>query len=267
MLKKLIDKLVTTNNKEVDTTFDNSLKKVKQGPIPEHVAIIMDGNGRWAKQRGLPRTAGHQAGVDSLKEVIECAAKIGIDHITAYTFSTENWKRPQREVDFLMNLFQQIFEKELEKFNQQGVKVKVIGYKDRLPNSVRKKAEQVMKRTGDNQKITVNIALDYGGRAEIIEMIKNIAIKVKHDQLKVEEIDEAEVAAQLYTANQPDPALLIRPGGEERISNFLLWQIAYAELYFTQTYWPDFTAETFLEAIADFQNRERRFGGLKEGRC
>nr|WP_282706838.1 isoprenyl transferase [Natroniella acetigena] len=254
-------------NQEVATTSKRNLEEIKQGPIPEHVAIIMDGNGRWAKQRGLPRTAGHQAGVDSLKKIVECAAKIGIGYITAYTFSTENWKRPQSEVDFLMKLFQQVFEKELDRFNQQGVKVKIIGYKDRLPDSVKQVAEQVMKKTENNQKIIINIALDYGGRAEIIEVIKNIASRVKDEQLKIEEIDEAEIAAQLYTADQPDPELLIRPGGEERLSNFLLWQIAYAELYFTQTYWPDFTAETFLQAIADFQNRERRFGGLKEGRC
>nr|WP_282580121.1 isoprenyl transferase [Natroniella sulfidigena] len=257
-------KLVGT--KEV-TTSKQSLAEIKQGPIPEHVAIIMDGNGRWAKQRGLPRTAGHQSGVESLKEIVECSAKIGIDYITAYTFSTENWKRPQKEVNFLMKLFQQVFEKELDRFNQQGVKVNIIGYKDRLPDSVRKMAEEVMEITADNQTITVNIALDYGGRAEIIEMAKGIAAKVKAEQLSLEEIDESQVAAELYTANQPDPALLIRPGGEERISNFLLWQIAYAELYFSQTCWPDFTAETFIEAIAEFQSRERRFGGLKKGRC
>ncbi|TDX51896.1 isoprenyl transferase [Orenia marismortui] len=246
--------------------LEKVILEIKKGQIPDHVAIIMDGNGRWAKKRGLPRTAGHQAGVKTLKEVINLSKQIGVGYITAYAFSTENWKRPKQEVDFLMSLFERVFLDELDNFNKEGVKINIIGYKDRLPKAVREKVKDVMEITKDNKEIVVNIALDYGSRAEIIEMVKEVSDDIINNKLSVNDIDEELISNKLYTTEQPDPDLLIRPGGEKRISNFLLWQIAYAEIYFSDTYWPDFDTEIFLEAIIDYQKRERRFGGLKKSR-
>jgi undecaprenyl diphosphate synthase len=231
--------------------------------IPEHIAIIMDGNGRWAKERGLPRTAGHKTGVDTLREIVNLAQKLGVKYITAYAFSTENWKRPQQEVDFLMGLFEETFAKEMENFDEKNIKVNIIGYKGRLPESVRDKSKKIMEKTKGNDGLTVNIALDYGARSEIIEGIRSLAADVQREDKSPEEIEEEDFTATLYTAGQPDPDLFIRPGGERRISNFLLWQLAYTELFFTDIYWPEFDEVNLRAAIKEYQRRERRFGGLK----
>ncbi|GAB6098864.1 isoprenyl transferase [Halanaerocella petrolearia] len=232
--------------------------------IPQHIAVIMDGNGRWAKSKSYPRSIGHKKGVDTLKKTVEVADEVGVEYITAYAFSTENWKRPQEEVDFLMDLFEDTFQRELDNFKQENIKVNIIGRKDRLPESVLVAAEEIMDITADNDGLTLNIALDYGGQAEIIKGVQDLARSVKAGELQVEEITEERLNNQLYTASQPAPDLLIRPGGEKRISNFLVWQIAYAELYFTDVYWPDFGEQEFITAIKEYQKRERRFGGLQE---
>ncbi|OCL27120.1 di-trans,poly-cis-decaprenylcistransferase [Orenia metallireducens] len=247
-----------------NSTFEDLILEVKKKEIPTHVAFIMDGNGRWAKRRGLPRSAGHQAGVKILKEIVKISKELGIKYITTYAFSTENWKRPEKEVNFLMKLFEKVFLEELEKLNQEGVKVNIIGYKERLPQGVKDKVEQAMERTKNNDTLVLNIALDYGGRSEIIESVRNIGKSLIDSEISLEDIDEKLISQGLYTNQQPDPDLLIRPGGEKRISNFLLWQLAYTELYFTDVYWPDFNKVAFLEVIKDYQQRERRFGGLKK---
>jgi undecaprenyl diphosphate synthase len=247
-----------------NSTVEDLILEVKKKEIPTHVAFIMDGNGRWAKRRGLPRSAGHQAGVKILKEIVKISKELGIKYITTYAFSTENWKRPEKEVNFLMKLFEKVFLEELEKLNQEGVKVNIIGYKERLPQGVKDKVEQAMERTKNNDTLVLNIALDYGGRSEIIESVRNIGKSLIDSEISLEDIDEKLISQGLYTNQQPDPDLLIRPGGEKRISNFLLWQLAYTELYFTDVYWPDFNKVAFLEVIKDYQQRERRFGGLKK---
>ncbi len=230
--------------------------------VPDHVAIIMDGNGRWAEEKGLARSAGHREGVNTLKQIVQAAQQLQVEYLTVYAFSTENWKRPESEVDFLMNLFEETFEREVDSFKEENIKVNVIGYKQRLPESVQEKIDLVREETRNNDGLTVNIALDYGGRMEIVNSVKELAQQIEAGKLKAEQITEAEIEKQLYTAQQPDPDLFIRPGGERRVSNFLLWQLAYAELYFTDVYWPDFTEENFLTALQEYQTRERRFGGL-----
>ena len=232
--------------------------------LPEHVALIMDGNGRWARNQGLDRSAGHRAGVNTLKEIVNLAHQLGINCITAYAFSTENWKRPEKEVNFLMNLIEDTFAREVDNFRDKNIKVNVIGSQERLPESVQEKIATITEKTKHNDGLAVNIALNYGGRLEIIEAVKKISQAVKAGTLEVEQITEAELEDRLYTGGQPDPDLFIRTGGEQRISNFLLWQLAYTELYFTETYWPDFGRENFLQALKDYKNRDRRFGGLQE---
>ncbi|WP_027338726.1 isoprenyl transferase [Halonatronum saccharophilum] len=239
------------------------IDKIKEGPIPRHIAVIMDGNGRWAKTRGLPRTAGHQKGVARLKEFIRVATQLGVEYITTYAFSTENWKRPEKEVDFLMDLFEKVFLEEVEHFNREGVKVNIIGNKNRLPSAVKKRVEEVMDVTKGNSRIVVNVALDYGGRFELVNVVKEIAQKLLDGELDLTDVDEDLIGGSLYTKDQPDPDLLIRPGGEKRISNFLLWQLAYSEVYFSDVYWPNFKKNELLSAVYEFQQRERRFGGLK----
>ena len=236
---------------------------VTQEKLPEHIAIIMDGNGRWAEEKDLARSKGHQNGVKNLKKIVKIANQLGIEHFTAYAFSTENWKRPQREVDFLMDLFERAFAREMDNFKEENIKVNVIGYKDRLPKSVTSKVRQLINKTKDNTGLELNIALDYGGQAEIVESTKKIITDVQAGNLTADELTEEKFSQYLYTAGQKDVDLLIRPGGEKRISNFLLWQIAYAELYFTNTYWPDFNERELKLAIKEYQKRNRRFGGIK----
>ncbi|MGM0470693.1 MAG: isoprenyl transferase [Bacillota bacterium] len=250
------------------TSSNQSVAELRQqvlaAKLPEHIAIIMDGNGRWAKEQGLARREGHREGVKRLKEIVEVSNQLGVDYLTVFAFSTENWNRPQSEINFLMKLFNQVFEHEVKQLDQSDIKVRVLGRDDKLPNSVQKKAAEVVELTATNQGLNLNIALNYGGRAEIVDAAKEVAAKVKQGSLSLEEITEDTFNRKLYTAGIPDPDLLIRPSGEERISNFLLWQLAYAEFYFTEIYWPDFEERDLLAAIAEYQTRERRFGRVKE---
>lgn len=233
--------------------------------IPQHIAIIMDGNGRWAKQKGLPRTAGHIQGVETVKRITEECTRLGVKYLTLYTFSTENWNRPAEEVSALMNLFLKNLEEEI--FQRNNVRFKAIGERGRLPKDVRKKLEEVEHNTSNNDKMTLVVALSYSARWEIAKACRDIYeyMRSPFSQGKDEWcIDEQMVAKFMETAFMPDPDLLIRTGGELRISNFLLWQIAYSELYFCDTFWPDFDEEALHLAIADFQGRERRYGKTSE---
>ena len=231
--------------------------------IPQHVAIIMDGNGRWAQKRGLPRTFGHKVGVEVLRSIQTEASDLGIKYLTAYAFSTENWHRPHDEVDFLMNLFSTYLDNEVEYLIERQVQLRFIGNTDRLSPELRRRMVDAEARTAPGTGITLNLAVDYGGRAEIVRAACRLTQEVLDGKLTVEEIGEKTFSSALYTHDQPDPDLLIRPGGDMRISNFLLWQLAYAEFWITDTLWPDFTPNHFRQAIYDFQKRDRRFGGLK----
>ncbi|MDR3563767.1 MAG: isoprenyl transferase [Negativicutes bacterium] len=230
--------------------------------LPKHIAIIMDGNGRWAKKRGLPRAFGHRAGVEALRGIVSAAAEIGIGVLTTYAFSTENWKRPTDEVDLLMSLFSEYLDNEIAELHDNGVQIRFIGQIDGLSKVLQNKMDHAHKMTAANNGLILNIAVNYGGRAEIIRAVQTIARDVLASRLDPSEITEATLKQHLYTLDLPDPDLLIRPSGDLRISNFLLWQSAYAELWFTNTNWPDFTVEHLIEAILDYQKRERRFGGL-----
>jgi undecaprenyl diphosphate synthase len=232
--------------------------------VPKHVAIIMDGNGRWARGKGMSRVFGHKNALTAVRESIESAAQIGVKAITLYAFSTENWNRPKLEVDALMSLLVNSLKKELLTFQENGVIVNAIGNIENLPNKAKKALNDVITQTKDNSKIIMTLALSYGSREEIVNAIKNISKKVVNKELSLKEIDENIINNHLYTFNLPEVDLMIRTSGEQRISNFLLWQMAYAELYFTDVLWPDFRKEDFYDAIIDYQNRERRFGKTSE---
>ena len=232
--------------------------------VPKHVAIIMDGNGRWAEGKGMSRVFGHRNALTAVRESIESAAQIGVKAITLYAFSTENWNRPKLEVDALMSLLVNSLKKELPTFQENGVLVNAIGNIENLPNKAKKALNNVIIQTKDNSKVIMTLALSYGSREEIVNAIKNISKKVVNKELSVKEIDENIINNHLYTFNLPEVDLMIRTSGEQRISNFLLWQMAYAELYFTDVLWPDFRKEHFYDAIIDYQNRERRFGKTSE---
>ncbi len=234
--------------------------------MPVHIGIIMDGNGRWAQKRGLPRTAGHKVGIEALKRVVQYCGDHGIAYLTVYAFSTENWKRPQEEVSILMSLIIEYIKKELDILHKNGVKINPIGEYEKLPEKTVKEIQKAVEKTKDNSKLVLNVALNYGSRAEIREGFKKIAQKVADGQISPEDIDDQMISASLYTANQPEPDLIIRPSGEKRLSNFLLWQAAYSELWFSNVLWPDFTEKDLEEAINDFRNRDRRFGALKKER-
>ena len=232
--------------------------------LPQHLAIIMDGNGRWAKQRGLLRTVGHENGTKSVREVVESCAELNIPFLTLYAFSTENWNRPKLEVDLLMKLLVSSLKKEIKTLHNNHIKLNAIGNLDTLPKKVHKELIDVIESTKDNARMTLTLALSYGSREEIIKTVKEISLKVKNNLISRDAIDESIINNHLYTQNLPDVDLLIRTSGEQRISNFLLWQLAYAELYFTETLWPDFTKTHLFEAILNYQNRERRFGKTSE---
>jgi undecaprenyl diphosphate synthase len=229
--------------------------------LPAHIAIIMDGNGRWARRRHLPRVAGHRAGVQAVRLIVETCAQVGIQALTLYAFSVENWKRPRTEVDALWGLLRIYLGAELPLMMRHGIRFNAIGRLDELPGAVRAELDSVIRKTENNSGLLLNIAINYGGRAEIVDVVKTLADEIRNGGDP--EIDEAAISARLYTAGMPDPDLLIRTSGEMRVSNFLLWQIAYAELYLTQTLWPDFSRADLLEAILDYQRRERRFGGIQ----
>ncbi|MGL5245799.1 MAG: isoprenyl transferase [Sarcina sp.] len=242
------------NNQEIVIDSDN---------IPQHIAIIMDGNGRWAKTRKLPRSMGHRAGVQTIEKILRECSDLGVKYLTLYAFSTENWKRPKDEVGSLMNLIVEYLKNELETLHKNNVKLNIIGDVSKFPSICQEEIYKACEKTKDNKKITLNIALNYGGRAEIIKAIKDIVYDVENKKINIKNIDEKIVGEYLYTYNMPDPDLIIRPSGEQRLSNFLLWQCAYSEFWYSNINWPDFKPKDLRKAIYDYQNRDRRFGGIK----
>ncbi|MFV5684135.1 isoprenyl transferase [Flavobacterium sp. GB2R13] len=232
--------------------------------LPKHLAIIMDGNGRWAKQKGLLRAFGHESGTKSVKKIIEASATLGIEYLTLYAFSTENWNRPKLEVETLMRVLINSLKKELTTLQKNNIKLNAIGNLEKLPKSAQKELLDVINKTKDNTQMTLTLALSYGSREELVSAVKNICSKVKNNIISIDTIDDSIINEHLYTQNLPDVDLLIRTSGEHRISNFLLWQIAYAELYFTDILWPDFKEQDLYEAIISYQKRERRFGKTSE---
>jgi len=235
--------------------------RIDKARVPKHVAIIMDGNGRWATKRHLPKIAGHQAGIRRVEEIIRAADEFGVKILTLYTFSTENWKRPKREVDALMRLLENYIDRETERITKEGMRLNVIGRVSGLPPSLQLKLRRAEERTMNNKKVLVNIALNYGGRAEIADAARKIAEEVKQKRLNPDDVSEENFSDYLYTAGIPDPELLIRTSGEMRISNFLLWQLSYSEIYVTKKLWPDFGKKEFENALLDYEERERRYGG------
>ena len=246
-----------------DAPEDISLSDINLETIPSHVSIIMDGNGRWATTRGLDRTEGHKAGVLSLREAVTTSVRLGLDVLSVYAFSTENWKRPQREVDLLMRLFAETLLKELPLFHQENVKLRFFGDLEALPEKTRKTFQRGLDETAQNTGMTFALAVNYGSRAELTRAAVLLAHQIAEGTVSADSVTPVNFEKNLYTAGLPDPDLLIRTSGELRLSNYLLWQLAYSELYVTQTYWPDFSKWDFLRAIKDYQSRERRFGGVK----
>jgi len=246
---------------KADSDWERRKAQLRRGPLPRHVAIIMDGNGRWAQQRGLPRLAGHRAGLESIRHVVNACAELGIEVLTLYAFSTENWKRPAEEVQGLMDLLVEYVDRELDNLAGNGIRVRIIGHPEELPPRVQEALERVRERTAGGDRLQLVVALNYGGRREIVDACRRFCRDVCEGRADVE-LDEHRFAAYLDTAGLPDPDLLIRPSGELRLSNFLLWQAAYAEFWFTPVLWPDFRPVHLAEALADYQRRRRRFGGL-----
>ncbi len=242
----------------------NLLNEINTEKLPKHIAIIMDGNGRWAKQQGMLRAFGHENGTKSVKKTVESCAKLGVENLTLYAFSTENWNRPKLEVDTLMKLLVNSLKKELKTLQDNNIKLNSIGNLEMLPQKIHKELREVIDKTKNNTRMTLTLALSYGSRNEIVTAVKSISDKVKNNIISIDAIDESIINEHLYTQNLPDVDLLIRTSGEHRVSNFLLWQIAYAEFYFTNVLWPDFTEEHLYEAIISYQQRERRFGKTSE---
>jgi undecaprenyl diphosphate synthase len=242
------------------------LAQIDPTRLPQHIAVIMDGNGRWAKRRHLPRIAGHRAGASAARQVIETCARMGIPALTLYAFSLENWRRPQPEVDFLMRLLREYLKQELPEIHRNNIRMLVIGRLEQLPEAVREDVCKAMELTAGNTGMKLAVALNYGGRAELVDAFNAILDRVRSDGATHAPVDEKMISDNLYTAGLPDPDLLIRTSGEMRVSNFLLWQIAYAEIYVTETLWPDFSRVRLLEALVEFQKRERRYGGLATDR-
>ncbi len=245
---------------------DNKMfkEKINLDTLPQHISIIMDGNGRWAKQKGFLRAFGHEEGTKAVRDVVEGSAELGVKNLTLYAFSTENWNRPKLEVDTLMRLLVSSLKKEIKTLVKNDIKLIAIGNLSSLPKKAQKELNEVIEKTKTNSRMTLTLALSYGSREEIINAVKEISQKVKNEELSTEAIDESIINQHLYTQNLPDVDLLIRTSGEQRISNFLLWQIAYAELYFSNILWPDFRREDLYEAIYNYQTRERRFGKTSE---
>jgi undecaprenyl diphosphate synthase len=241
-------------------------KILARGNLPRHVAVIMDGNGRWARRRGLPRMAGHRAGLKAVRETVSGCADLGIEYLTLYTFSVENWKRPAREVNALMRFLRETLRKETEELDRNNVRLRVIGKMEDLPREVLKEVARASAALEDNTGLTLVLALSYAGRVEILDAVKRIAAATARGEIRKADIDSELFGSYLYTTGIPDPDLLIRTSGEKRVSNFLLWQIAYSELWITDTLWPDFRKQHLYRAIMDFQERERRFGRISPGK-
>ncbi|WP_079529875.1 isoprenyl transferase [Halobacillus hunanensis] len=252
-------KIPFTKNKKKNTQQSQSLDA---DHIPKHVAIIMDGNGRWAKKRGLPRIAGHKEGMSVVKKIVRHASDVGVSVLTLYAFSTENWKRPKNEVDFLMKLPIDFLNTYLPELIERNVQVQTIGDTEFLPEHTRKAVEEAIERTSDNNGLILNFALNYGSRFEMVQAVKQITARVENGELSTSDINEQLFSSHLYTADLFEPDLLIRTSGEQRLSNFLLWQLAYAEFWFTEVLWPDFDEQLFEQALHDYQNRKRRYGGI-----
>jgi undecaprenyl diphosphate synthase len=238
------------------------IKKINEAKVPKHIAIIMDGNGRWAENRSLPRTQGHIQGVKRVEEIIDVSQELDIKVITLFTFSTENWDRPESEVSLIMNILTTVLERKLQKLKNDNIQLRTIGRTERIPEPLLKTLKDVIAATKDNTGLIVNLAFNYGARIEIIDAVQSIAKSVRAGEIDIAGINEETISNALYTKGLPDPDLLIRTSGEQRISNFLLWQLSYAELYFTEKLWPDFSGEEFKNAIVDYQARERRYGKL-----
>ncbi len=236
------------------------LAQIDLDHLPQHIAVIMDGNGRWAKRRHLPRIAGHRAGIRAVRQVVEASARVGVPYLTLYAFSVENWKRPPTEVKLLMNLLREYLKKEVDELNRQDISLGVIGRISELPVAVQRDLESALERTRRNTGLRLTLALNYGARAELVDAVRSLVDRLRRNGSTV--IDETTFSQHLYTRGLPDPDLLIRTSGELRLSNFLLWQVAYAEIWVTETLWPDFTQSHLFQAIIDYQRRERRFGGL-----
>jgi len=250
-----------STNQELEEQREKILQK---GDLPSHIAIIMDGNGRWARERNKPRVFGHREGVRSVKQITRECGRLGIDVLTLYTFSVENWSRPEEEVSALMSLLVSTVKEEVEELNKNNVQLSLIGRIQDLPEKSRKALLDGVEKTKDNSGLNLNLALSYGGRQEILDGVKEIVSKVKSDEIAVDEIDEDLFSNHLYTSELPDPDLLVRTSGELRLSNFLLWQMAYTEIYVTETYWPDFREMELFDALNDYLQRERRFGKTSE---
>ena len=242
----------------------NLIDSINKDNLPKHLAIIMDGNGRWAKQKGYLRALGHESGTKSVREVVETCAKLGIENLTLYAFSTENWNRPKLEVKLLMNILINSLQDELKTLNDNNIRLNSIGNLSLLPKSAQKKLQEVIETTKNNSRMVLTLALSYGSREELINVVKNISNKVKNNIISIDSIDESIINQHLYTQDLPDVDLLIRTSGEHRVSNFLLWQIAYTEFYFTEVLWPDFKKEDLFKAVLNYQSRERRFGMVSE---
>ena len=249
--------------KIIDKKNDNLSNKIDKHKIPEHVAIIMDGNGRWATKKGLPRTYGHKRGVSVLKEILKASKKLGCKVLTVYAFSTENWARPTKEVDFLINLFNEVLKKEIKKIHEESTKIKFIGDLTPFPETLKKIISSSESLTKNNNEFLFNVCVNYGGRQEILKVAKELALKSCSGEIKPSEVNEELFNSELLTQGIKDPELLIRTSGEKRLSNFLLWQLAYSEIYISDVLWPDFNEYEFFKAIVDYQSRNRRFGGIE----
>lgn len=245
----------------ISNSKNNNNELFDKNKLPRHLAIIMDGNGRWAKKRGLPRSAGHREGAKAVKRVIANCSNLNIPILTLFAFSTENWKRPKNEIKYLIKLFERVLNREKANLIKNNIKINFLGRLDNLPNSLTEKMKEFQESTKRNSKLILNIAINYGGRAEILDALKSITLKVKEKKLNIEEINENTIRDNLYTQNLPDPDLLIRTAGEMRISNFMIWQIAYTEFWVTPVFWPDFDKKNLVEAISNFQKRVRKYGG------
>jgi len=249
--------------KVIDDKISDLLIKIDKQKLPKHVAIIMDGNGRWATRKGLPRSFGHKQGVSVLKKILKAAKNLGCDVITVYAFSTENWARPTKEVDFLINLFSEVLKNEIKEIHEESTKIKFIGDLSPFPETLKRIISSSESLTKNNDKFLLNVCVNYGGRQEIVKVAKELALKSSSGEIKPSEVNEELFNSELLTRGIKDPELLIRTSGEKRISNFLLWQLAYSEIYISEVLWPDFNEFEYLKAIIDYQSRNRRFGGIE----